>query len=125
MFPVIRLPAFSCLCLYCVILSRLLSIPKAKPGWVVAVSCIQRLSYLPLVRGGRGFALAPYASAVARDHGRVGQQLPPIAPYCDSLSKNKFPRNSLRNYGGHPWWALRDSNPRPSACRADALNQLS
>ena len=32
MFPVIRLPAFSCLCLYCVILSRLLSIPKAKPG---------------------------------------------------------------------------------------------
>lgn len=65
MFPVIRLPAFSCLCLYCVILSRLLSIPKAKPGWVVAVSCIQRLSYLPLVRGGRGFALAPYASAIA------------------------------------------------------------
>ena len=65
MFPVIRLPAFSCLCLFCVILSRLLSIPKAKPGWVVAVSCIQRLSYLSLVRGGRGFALAPYASAVA------------------------------------------------------------
>ena len=23
------------------------------------------------------------------------------------------------------WWALRDSNPRPSACKADALNQLS
>ena len=22
-------------------------------------------------------------------------------------------------------WALRDSNPRPSACKADALNQLS
>ena len=57
MFPVIRLPAFSCLCLYCVILSRLLSIPKAKPGWVVAVSCIQRLSYLPLVRGGEGLPL--------------------------------------------------------------------
>lgn len=24
-----------------------------------------------------------------------------------------------------PLWALRDSNPRPSACKADALNQLS
>ena len=23
------------------------------------------------------------------------------------------------------WWELRDSNPRPSACKADALNQLS
>ncbi len=22
-------------------------------------------------------------------------------------------------------WALRESNPRPSACKADALNQLS
>jgi hypothetical protein len=22
-------------------------------------------------------------------------------------------------------WAMRDSNPRPSACKADALNQLS
>ena len=22
-------------------------------------------------------------------------------------------------------WSLRDSNPRPSACKADALNQLS
>ena len=28
--------------------------------------------------------------------------------------------------GKHPHlWALRDSNPRPSACKADALNQLS
>ena len=25
----------------------------------------------------------------------------------------------------HLRWALRDSNPRPSACKADALNQLS
>jgi len=23
------------------------------------------------------------------------------------------------------WWALTDSNRRPSACKADALNQLS
>ena len=23
------------------------------------------------------------------------------------------------------WWELRGSNPRPSACKADALNQLS
>ena len=26
---------------------------------------------------------------------------------------------------GFVLWALRDSNPRPSACKADALNQLS
>ena len=25
---------------------------------------------------------------------------------------------------GH-WWEQRESNPRPSACKADALNQLS
>ena len=23
------------------------------------------------------------------------------------------------------WWEQRESNPRPSACKADALNQLS
>ena len=28
--------------------------------------------------------------------------------------------------GNYPrWWALTDSNRRPSACKADALNQLS
>ena len=27
--------------------------------------------------------------------------------------------------GYHPKWALTDSNRRPSACKADALNQLS
>ena len=26
---------------------------------------------------------------------------------------------------GFVLWALRDSNPRPAACKADALNQLS
>ena len=32
----------------------------------------------------------------------------------------------MRNLA-HPffWWALTDSNRRPSACKADALNQLS
>ncbi len=30
-----------------------------------------------------------------------------------------------KNHGETPLWALRDSNPRPSACKADALNQLS
>ena len=32
MFPVIRLPAFSCLCLYCVILSRLFPYQKRSLG---------------------------------------------------------------------------------------------
>ena len=31
----------------------------------------------------------------------------------------------LRSHNHHLGWALRDSNPRPSACKADALNQLS
>ena len=30
-----------------------------------------------------------------------------------------------RTTGYHPKWALTDSNRRPSACKADALNQLS
>ena len=42
---------------------------------------------------------------------------------CDSLQKLKQPQDL-----DILWlllWALRDSNPRPSACKADALNQLS
>ena len=36
--------------------------------------------------------------------------------------KKKVPGKNLPR----TWkWALRDSNPRPSACKADALNQLS
>ena len=40
--------------------------------------------------------------------------------------KNKKKSPAIpKDYGGTPLWALRDSNPRPSACKADALNQLS
>ena len=35
-------------------------------------------------------------------------------------SKKRF----LTLYFYKIWWAVRDSNPRPSACKADALNQL-
>ncbi len=30
-----------------------------------------------------------------------------------------------KDHGESPQWALTDSNRRPSACKADALNQLS
>ena len=33
----------------------------------------------------------------------------------------KSPAVKLRGF----WWEQRESNPRPSACKADALNQLS
>ena len=41
--------------------------------------------------------------------------------------KQKKSPQSLRreDHEETPLWALRDSNPRPSACKADALNQLS
>ena len=40
--------------------------------------------------------------------------------------KKKSPQYLIREYYEEtPLWALRDSNPRPSACKADALNQLS
>ncbi len=41
--------------------------------------------------------------------------------------RNLFLNNKKRvpNYFGTPLWALTDSNRRPSACKADALNQLS
>ena len=35
------------------------------------------------------------------------------------IQKKRLPVGNLSS------WALRDSNPRPSACKADALNQLS
>ena len=39
---------------------------------------------------------------------------------CREKRKGELP------FGSPPfcWWAKRDSNPRPSACKADALNQL-
>ena len=30
-----------------------------------------------------------------------------------------------KNLQGFFWWDMRDSNPRPPACKAGALNQLS
>ena len=39
--------------------------------------------------------------------------------------KQKFPATSEKITGKTPLWALTDSNRRPSACKADALNQLS
>ena len=44
-------------------------------------------------------------------------------PAIGQLQKKQRMRND-----SHPlllWWALTDSNRRPSACKADALNQLS
>ncbi len=38
----------------------------------------------------------------------------------DDTEGNLFEEISKRDL-----WSLRDSNPRPSACKADALNQLS
>ncbi len=35
-----------------------------------------------------------------------------------------YNEKSLGNFQGF-WWEQRESNPRPSACKADALNQLS
>ena len=43
------------------------------------------------------------------------------------LSASYKKKQRMRN-DSHPlllWWALTDSNRRPSACKADALNQLS
>ena len=37
-----------------------------------------------------------------------------------TILKEIFSKKSLKEM-----WSLRDSNPRPSACKADALNQLS
>ena len=38
---------------------------------------------------------------------------------------NKKSLQPRKATGNHPKWALTDSNRRPSACKADALNQLS
>ena len=39
-----------------------------------------------------------------------------------SLKTQKNPRTNMQGFNR---WALTDSNRRPSACKADALNQLS
>ena len=55
------------------------------------------------------------------DRTRQGKKHPVVKTYMVHLgvyekSLGKFPRL---------WWEQRESNPRPSACKADALNQLS
>ena len=48
---------------------------------------------------------------------------PAIGQLSASYKKTEDAKND-----SHPlllWWALTDSNRRPSACKADALNQLS
>ena len=44
--------------------------------------------------------------------------------FAENGGIKKIPRTP-KNHGGTPLWALTDSNRRPSACKADALNQLS
>ena len=42
------------------------------------------------------------------------------------INKKKSPQSLRReDHEEPPLWALTDSNRRPSACKADALNQLS
>ena len=49
--------------------------------------------------------------------------------YKISITKKNRHKKSLQSQnqttGNTPKWALTDSNRRPSACKADALNQLS
>ena len=45
--------------------------------------------------------------------------------YDFSIDDNHFFDGTYGKYKSLTGWALRDSNPRPSACKADALNQLS
>ena len=42
-----------------------------------------------------------------------------------SLYKRKSPFHITGKVISCKWWEQRESNPRPSACKADALNQLS
>ncbi len=45
--------------------------------------------------------------------------------YLLPLFWNNYTKKKRLPVGNLSLWALRDSNPRPSACKADALNQLS
>ena len=49
--------------------------------------------------------------------------LSPIFETVVSCDKNK--KNTAADVLRCFWWEQRESNPRPSACKADALNQLS
>ena len=49
--------------------------------------------------------------------------LTPIFETVVSCDKNK--KNTAADVLRCFWWEQRESNPRPSACKADALNQLS
>ncbi len=42
-----------------------------------------------------------------------------------AITKRKIRKTFYKSYGLPFLWALTDSNRRPSACKADALNQLS
>ena len=48
----------------------------------------------------------------------------PDGASTEIVPKNEKKRDNLCDYLSF-WWEQRESNPRPSACKADALNQLS
>ena len=64
------------------------------------------------------------------DRTRQGEKHPEVKTYIKSshilhhrMHQGVYEK-SLGNFQGF-WWEQRESNPRPSACKADALNQLS
>ena len=66
-----------------------------------------------------GFPLAPYPSAETRQAHRYD------CPITMRTSRNRYEKTGCEKHIRLSLWALTDSNRRPSACKADALNQLS
>ena len=77
-------------------------------------------------RGGWDFFFTPtirqFFSKHTTDHAPTHRNTPPTRQQYMAYGHKKS-RHTECN--GMSSWALRDSNPRPSACKADALNQLS
>ena len=66
-----------------------------------------------------GFPLAPYPSAEIRPASRHA------CPTAMRAGRNRYEKTGCEKHIRLSLWALTDSNRRPSACKADALNQLS
>ena len=89
------------------------AILSRKGSFVIDLVCNLNInSFVSLYRGSTGVPSQPTCWVLARALGIF-----PIYTSYEKTSSGILKRSF--------WWELRESNPRPSACKADALNQLS
>ena len=97
---------------------------KGGAGYPKGCSCPRGCSCLQGVQLSPGGAVVSTAPTFLKTHTSWSVQLRQLHPLRGHPLTKKIPAVP-KDHEETPLWALTDSNRRPSACKADALNQLS